>query len=340
MRYPEFIKENDEIGFVSPSFGCAIEPYKSAFENALKNFEKLGFKTNVGPNCYKSDGIGISTSPDKCGEEFMDYYLDESTNCLISCGGGELMCESIDNVDFEKIREGRPKWFMGYSDNTNMTFLLATLCDVAAVYGPCAATFGMKPWHKSLYDAMDVLSGKKTRMTNYHKWEKESLKSPENPLAPYNVTEETELKVFPGNEANMSGRLLGGCLDCLSNLVGTKYDKVKEFNEKYAEDGVIWFLEACDLNVLAIRRAIWQLDSSGWFSHAKGFIIGRPYAFGQEIMGLNQYDAVMGVIGKYNVPVIMDADVGHLAPMMPLVTGSFAKVVCDKNSLSIEMDYR
>ena len=340
MRYPEFIKENDEIGFVSPSFGCAIEPYKSAFENALKNFEKLGFKTNVGPNCYKSDGIGISTSPDKCGEEFMDYYLDESTNCLISCGGGELMCESIDNVDFEKIREGRPKWFMGYSDNTNMTFLLATLCDVAAVYGPCAATFGMKPWHKSLYDAMDVLSGKKTRMTNYHKWEKESLKSPENPLAPYNVTEETELKVFPENEANMSGRLLGGCLDCLSNLVGTKYDKVKEFNEKYAEDGVIWFLEACDLNVLAIRRAIWQLDSSGWFSHAKGFIIGRPYAFGQEIMGLNQYDAVMGVIGKYNVPVIMDADVGHLAPMMPLVTGSFAKGVCDKNSLSIEMDYR
>lgn len=339
MRYPDFIKENDEIGFVSPSFGCAIEPYKSAFDAALKNFERLGYRTNVGPNCYKTDGIGISTSPDKCGTEFTEYYLSEKNSCLISCGGGELMCESIDYVDFDKIREGRPKWFIGYSDNTNMTFLLATLCDVASLYGPCASTFGMSPWHKSLYDAMDILSGKKKRVTNYHKWEKDSLKSPENPFAPYNVTEETELKVFPGETAKMTGRLLGGCLDCLSNLVGTKYDRVKEFAEKYGDDGIIWFLEACDLNVMSIRRAMWQLDRAGWFKNVKGFIIGRPYNFGQEIMGLDQYSAVMGVVSKYNVPVIMDADVGHLAPMMPLVTGSVADVVCEDNRLCIDMRY-
>ena len=32
MRYPEFIKAGDTIGFVAPSFGCAMEPYISAFE--------------------------------------------------------------------------------------------------------------------------------------------------------------------------------------------------------------------------------------------------------------------------------------------------------------------
>ena len=32
MRYPEFLKDNGSIGFVAPSFGCNIEPYKSALK--------------------------------------------------------------------------------------------------------------------------------------------------------------------------------------------------------------------------------------------------------------------------------------------------------------------
>lgn len=339
MRYPAFIKENDTIGFVSPSFGCATEPYKSAFDEACANFEKMGYKTDVGPNCHKTDGIGISTNPADCGRELMDYYTSDKNNCLISCGGGELMCETIDYVDFNVIKESEPKWFMGYSDNTNMTFLLTTLCDVAAVYGPCAATFGMRPWHPALNDALDVLAGMKTRLTNYPKWEKEGLKNEENPYAPYNATEETLIKSFPDEPVEMSGRLIGGCLDCLVNLAGTKYDRVSEFADKYAADGIIWFLEACDLNVMSIRRAMWKLDRSGWFKNVKGFIIGRPYVHGQEMMGLDQYEAVMGIIEKYNVPVIMDADIGHLPPMMPLVTGSVAKVMSANGSLQVEMRY-
>ena len=45
MRYPEFLKDNGSIGFVAPSFGCNIEPYKSAFDNALKKFKGMGYKT-------------------------------------------------------------------------------------------------------------------------------------------------------------------------------------------------------------------------------------------------------------------------------------------------------
>lgn len=339
MRYPEFLKENDTIGFVSPSFGCAIEPYKSAFGEACANFEKMGYRIDVGPNCYKTDGIGISTNPADCGSELMDYYTSDNNNCLISCGGGELMCETMDYVDFDRIKISKPKWYMGYSDNTNMTFLLTTLCDVAAVYGPCAATFGMKPWHPALNDAMDVLAGRKMKLTNYPKWEKEGLKNEENPYAPYNVTEDTVIKTFPDKDIEMSGRLVGGCLDCLVNLAGTKYDKVSEFADKYADDGIIWFLEACDLNVMSIRRAMWKLDRSDWFKNVRGFIIGRPYVHGQEMMGLDQYEAVMGIIGKYNVPVIMDADIGHLPPMMPLVTGAVANVTASTGSLEVEMKY-
>ena len=340
MRYPKFLEKNGTIGFVSPSFGCAIEPYKTAFASALKKFENLGYKINVGPNAHKCDGIGISTNPADCGKEFMDYYMSKDNDSLISCGGGELMCETIDCIDFDKIKEADPKWFMGYSDNTNLTFLLATICDVAAIYGPCAATFGMEPWHDAIKDALDVMTGDTTVLSSYDKWEREAIKDETNPLAPYNVTEENVMKAFPQGNVNMQGRLLGGCLDCLSNLAGTKYDKVAEFNEKYKEDGVIWFIESCDLSVMDMRRVMWKLDRAGWFKYTKGFIIGRPYRYGEEFMGLDQYSAILGVIEKYNVPVIMDADIGHLPPMMPLVTGSLATVTYEDNSLRVNMEYK
>lgn len=338
MRIPEFLKENGSIGFVAPSFGCNIEPYKSAFDNAQKKFARMGYKIVLGPNCYEGSGIGISNTPEKCGDELNDFIINSKSDVIISCGGGELMCETLDFVDFDNISKAKPIWYMGFSDNTNMTFLLPVLCDTAAIYAPCAPAFGMREWHQSVEDAFGVLTGKKSTVSGYDKWERESLKTEENPLEPYNLTEPRILKSFNcDNEVSFAGRLIGGCLDCLSNLVGTRFDKVREFNNKYKEDGIIWFFEACDLNVMGIRRALWQLKNAGWFENLKGFMVGRPLCFGENFLGLDQYEAVTGVLGEFGVPVIMDLDIGHLSPMMPLVVGSYADIRVNGNDISVSM---
>ena len=88
---------------------------------------------------------------------------------------------------------------------------------------------------------------------------------------------------------------------------------------------------------MSIRRTIWNLDHSGWFQYVRGFIIGRPLVFGQEMMGLDQYRAVLDIVEKYHVPVIMDVDIGHLPPMMPLICGSMAKVKAKGNEMEVEM---
>lgn len=348
MRYPQDLQANGTIGFPAPSFGCATEPYKSAFDNALNKWQKLGYQTLPGENAYLSCGVGISNTPKRCAAELMEMYLSHDTDCLISCGGGELMCEILDYVDFEKLKEATPKWYLGYSDNTNFTYLLTTLCDVASIYGPCAGTYGMEPWHESLTDTYELLNGKKRTVGSYALWERESLKDAENPLVPYNVTETNLLKLYHNERLmdgtagvclSMTGRLLGGCMDCLVNLLGTSYDKTAEFCEKYKDDGIIWFLEACDINVFSTRRAMWQMEHAGWFQHVKGFMFGRPRN-GEEMMGLDAYQAVLEVAGKYNVPVLMDLDIGHVAPMMPLVTGSIATVTVEGNSVEVQMEYR
>lgn len=374
MRYPKFLKEGGTIGFVAPSFGCNIEPYRTAFEHAQKKFREAGYRMALGPNCYEGSGIGISNTPRLCGEELNEYYCSGENDVLISCGGGELMCEDLDYVDFARLREAEPKWYMGFSDNTNMTFLLPTLCDVAAVYGPCASAFGMEPWHPAVGDALELLKGRKLTMNGYDGWEKESGKDEAHPLAPYRITEPRVLRCFAGSapdaaeggeagterkragetdggenakqdrtaleltdHAEMEGILLGGCMDCLVTLLGTCYDRVEAFNARYGGEGIIWFLESCDLNVMAIRRAIWQMEHAGWFRKAKGFLIGRPLCFGQELMGMDQYEAVCGPLRKYGVPIVMDVDLGHLPPMMPLICGSRAKVTVRGNDISVRM---
>ena len=352
MKYPEFLKENGTIGFVAPSFGCVIEPYHSAFKNALRRWEEMGYGTHLGPNCYASDGIGISNEESLCGKEINDWYCSKENDALIACGGGELMCEVVPYMDFEKMKQAGPKWYMGFSDNTNFTFLSTIMLDTAAIYGPCAASFGMEPWHQSVQDAWDLLCGKTDTIKGYGLWEREGLKDEENPLLPYNCTEPTILKKYLCENGKatlvedetqvieLEGRLIGGCMDILQMYPGTPYDKVAEFNEKYKEDGIIWFMEACDLNLMAIRRAIWQLKEAGWLKHLKGFLIGRPLCFGEEAFGIDQYRAVTDLLAEYNVPIIMDLDLGHFAPSMPIICGSTAKITVEGNIPTITYTYK
>ena len=322
MRYPAFLSEGQTIGFVAPSFGAAAEPYHSAFLNAVKKLEALGYHAKLGPNVFSDTGIGISASPQACGKELESFYLSSENQILLSVGGGELMCEDLDYIDFEKIRQAPPKWYIGYSDNTHFTFLLTTLADTAAIYGPCAGDFGMEPWHPSVSDALNLLTGKNLTVHGYEKYELVSLKDAEHPYAAINATEPTRIQSFFWDGAPISGRTVGGCMDVLVNILGTKYDRVTDFSDKYQKDGIIWFLEACDLSVFAIRRAMWQMAHADWFRHVKAFVIGRPL-LGEPVMNLDRYDAVLGIAESYHVPVIMDCDIGHIDPMMPLISGGF-----------------
>ena len=128
-------------------------------------------------------------------------------------------------------------------------------------------------------------------------------------------------------------------MDCLVNLIGTGFDKAAQFQERYASDGFIWFLEACDLNVYAIRRAIWEMQHAGWFRHVKGFLFGRPLN-GEEAFGLDHFRAVTDLLAQYKVPVLMDLDIGHLPPMMPIITGAMADVFCRGQEFELKMSLK
>ena len=375
MRYPDFLQNSGRIGFIAPSFGCAEGAYKWRFDKALGNLQNLGYKTVLGPNAYAAEGIGISNTPQKCAKEANDFLINDKSDVVISCGGGELMCEILPYVDFEGIKKAEPKWFLGYSDNTNLTFLLNTLCDTASIYGPCAGNymsrdsfieayrFIMSKAQKSqeevdeladtMYqmsgEALDLLTGRKLSFGNFNKWYDEykiTSSCVGETIAEFADFTAHDHKHFlyegvtAACEVRFEGRIIGGCLDCLTNLVGTKFDRVCDFAKRYKDDGIIWFLESCDLNVMSQARSYWSLENAGWFENVKGFLIGRPLQFDDTFGEFDHYTAAVRALSKYNVPIILDADIGHLSPQMPIMSGAFAKVFADKENMTITYEMR
>lgn len=347
MKYPKFLSDIGTIGFAAPSFGCNVEPYKSRLISAVSRFKKWGHPVMLGPNCFLGEGIGISNTPDKCGRELTDLYCSRDNDILLSCGGGELMCETIDFVDWERVGKAAPKWYCGYSDNTNFTFLLTTLCDTASVYGANGPSFGAEPAHESILDTYAFLRGEKMAFENYPVYEgrDDSLISEDNPLAPLHTIRPFQPLFFDekGNRTDTwkaGGRLLGGCIDILTNIRGTAYDKVSEFAERYREDGILWFFEDCELNPMAIRRTLWAMKHTGWFRHVKGFLIGRPMNEGEEYCGLGHEEAVVGTLKELGVPIAYGLDFGHLPPHMPIVCGAVAEAEGSGQSFRITYDFR
>lgn len=339
MRYPHALPDGGTLGFIAPSFGAYIEPYHTDFLRALEVFHGLGYRTWLGPNVFKGDGIGISTTPPACGAELMAAMTDPALDAVITTGGGEMMCEILPYLDFDALKAAPPKWYMGYSDNTNYTFLSATLMDTAAIYGPCAPSFGMEPRHQSLEDALALLRGEKLSFTGYGRWERNSLHDAEHPCVPYNLTERTRYTLEPERrKLTLRGRLLGGCMDILLGLVGTPWDRVRDFNARYKKDGVLWFLESCDLRPFDMRRVLWHLREAGWFEAASGFVIGRPLHFEEEQFGLNRFGAVLDILRPLGKPIVLDADFGHLPPSLPLITGAKATVTASKTKLTVTQE--
>ena len=333
MRQAEFLDYGATIEMIAPSFGVTTEPYFTRYEASKRNLERLGFQIKEGENVHSDTGIFSSNTPTKRAAEFINAYTDSSVDAIFSVGGGELMVDILPYIPFRKLKKVPPKWFVGYSDNTNLIFPLTTLCDVVSIYGPCATTFYEKPLLYSERDTMKMLFGEK-HFSGYQFYGKETNDG-NHPFQRYSLDIRKKIKAINYSEP-FQGTLVGGCLDCLLTLCGTKYDKVTQFKKKHTE-GLVWFLEACDLDLLSIRRGLFQLDQAGWFDNAKGFIIGRPLAISEKTEGIDHFSAVTDILSSKQVPILMDVDFGHLPPMMPIKSGAECRISFQKGN--IRMDY-
>lgn len=315
MRYPDF-KNNKTIYLASPSMGCATSYYKPRLKKAISNLKDYGFDIKEGPYIW-NEGL-LSSTPKNLGDEINCAFKNE--NLILSVGGGELMIKILDYIDFRNIE---PRWFMGYSDNTNLSFLLPTICDIASIYGSCAPEFGSNNLIDYNIDHLKLIKGEKFKFNGYPLYEIESLKSEDNPYENLNLTEKSIISAYPKNVKEIHGRFIGGCIDVLSCILGTKYDNMKVFNEKYSD--IIFFFETCDMTPLEVSRRLIQMKNASWFDNTKGIVFGRP-VIKDDAFGNNYKDLIIDALSDLNIPLIFDLDIGHVKPQIPVIVGSVATI--------------
>lgn len=337
MQYPKWIKPGDKIGVTATSEGNGDELHIKKLDSAKMQFKDKGYFVEETSNVRKNYK-GRSSTKETRAKEFMNLIQNPDIKAIITARGGEFLLEILPYIDFPKIKEN-PKWIQGYSDTTGLNFCITTICDIPTLYAENFNTFAMKPWHESLENNLKILEGKVINQKSFAKYQ-EGWQEEVTGQEPYMLSKDVEWKnARKEPEIRIRGRVLGGCLDILISLVGTKYDNVNNFCNKYDTDGIIWFFDNCELTSENVLRGLWQLKEASWFSNARGFIFGRTMTRKSSV-NISFEESVMEILEDLKVPIIFEADIGHVAPQMTLINGAIADIKSKKGKGEILFDVR
>lgn len=321
MIYPKFLKENSNIGITAPSAGI--------YDNHCFDLSLEKFKNNKW-NITETENVrvpkDVSSSSEERAKQFLELEKDDKIDAIICATGGDFLTDILPFIDLDSIKE---KWVMGSSDPTNLLYLITTVKDIATIYGHNAGSFESKELFKSQEIALEFLKGNLVTQKSYDYYE---INHDGRVDGNYNLEEKVEWKTING-PVDIKGRLIGGCIDSLRYLPGTKYDYTKNFLNRYKNDKIIWYFDIFNLTAEDFYLSLFQLKEAGWFENIEGVIVGRVL-FPNSYTSMT-YEKALKEIFK-DIPIILDADIGHVAPKMTLINGSIVEIKSNNGKGSIQ----
>lgn len=335
MIYPKFLKPGDTIGICAPSKG--IDPEDLGFDRSINHIKEEGY------NIVETQNVRTGKSPSSDAitraKEFNELMKRDDIDFIYSASGGDFLMEVLPYIDEETIKEkianGNTKWFAGYSDPTSLLYYLTTKFDIATLYGTNAGSFDQTDLHESYKNALSIIKGSIPIQNSFPKYQKLTLEEFIANQGNGFILNTDVNWITPNGDMDIEGRLIGGCIDCFVFFQGTRFDHTKEFIEKYKDDGIIWYFDNFALSVEDLYAELWTLREAGWFKYAKGFVFGRTL-FESTREGRNYVDEIKRALGD-DVPIVVDADLGHVHPSFSLINGSIAHFKAKDGKGSLEM---
>lgn len=324
MKYPKNPQKNSKIGVVALSAG--VGKYIEEYKKSINNLEKHGF--GIIETGSVRNNSEISADPITRAKELDRLIMDEDVEMIMNATGGDFLIEILPYVNYENIKNN-PKFIMGSSDAASILYIITTALDIATIYGFNASSFDQENIHESELNSFEIIKGNLIKQNSFDLYEKE--KKDRN--ISYNLTEKVYWETLNG-DVDVTGRIIGGCLECLRDIIGTRFDKTKDFIEKYKEDGIIWYFDVFSSPTEDFYRCLLQMKEAGWFNYVKGIIVGRvKYPGG--FTNLTYQEALKKVFKE--TPIIFNADIGHVVPKMTIINGSIAHITSSNGCGSIEL---
>ncbi len=308
---PPALTYGSTIGIVAPASGVS----RSEWRDAVATLHGLGF--TVKTSKYLDRGFGYLAAEDKIrAEEFMAFVRDPEVDCIMAIRGGYGVMRILPLLDFAEIR-ANPKVIIGYSDITALVNPVFQLSGLIAFHGPVAT---------SSFDNYTLQSFEKTVM---------------NPTPAGEFTESDEYSGAVFSEARATtivpgkatGRLVGGNLSLVSDLMGTPYEIDME--------GKLLFLEEIAEEPYRVDRMMTQLALSGQLGKCAGVVLGRfrkceaPRRSGSFNVSLSLEQVLRGILEPLKIPTVYGLSIGHITSKLTVPVGGLATLDADKKTLTI-----
>lgn len=304
MKTPKFIEKGDVIGYSAMSNGITDSKKIILLDESkkiLKDYEAIEDEYT------RCSFKGESANALLRSKELNKLIKNKDVSLIISITDGNFLNEILDYSRFNAFKNN-PKWIQGQSDSTILLYYLTTRYDTKTVYSFNSNSLA-RCTEEEIRNNLDILSGIKLVQNDYSNgW------------------------IYEEN-IDFKGRIIGGCLECLIDLIGTKYDFTKRFINKYKDDRIIWYFDIDYMSNENLRRNLWHLKNAGWFKYTDLIIFGRLEENSYE--GISEKEAIEKALSGTNIKYITNFDLGHTFPRITIVNGSLVRVKCDDKNRSI-----
>ncbi|AEE44778.1 S66 family peptidase [Cellulomonas fimi] len=328
IRYPRALGDGDVVAVPSPSAG--VEPrHRARLDVAVEAVRAHGWDVRLGPLV---GGVGIASgSPRDRADELTGFLTDPAVRAVVPPWGGEIALDLLPLLDWDALAAD-PTWFVGYSDVATLLLPLTLRTGVATLHGqnlmdtPYRVPAPLLPWTTVVTAEPGAVltqgAAERVRETGFDDYADDPHVAQYTLDAPGGWT-----RVDAEGDVEVTGRLVGGCLETVSHLAGTPYGDVAAFADAHAPEGLVVYLEAAAADSADVTRRLLGLRYAGWFDRANAVLLGRTR--GARTPGWTQHDAARHALGDLGVPVLADVDCGHVPPHLSLVNGALATVTHD-----------
>ena len=272
----------------------------------------------------------VSAPAEQRAAELMRMLLDPRIRAVIPPWGGETAIDLIPHLDFDALANAKPTWLVGYSDISTLLSPITLRAGMATLHG---SNLLDTPYDvpESLISWMEIASLPEGstfrqespgvyRVNDWDDWHND----PDVTENSWNGAGTWQRLDHGHDPVDVSGRLIGGCIETLVNLAGTPYLDTRPLRGT-DDQPLIVYVEASSVGATTICRHLHGMRLAGFFDGAQAILVGRTGA--PDSPSLTQTDAVLDALGMLGVPIIGNVECGHVPPQLPIVNGALGHLV-------------
>jgi muramoyltetrapeptide carboxypeptidase LdcA involved in peptidoglycan recycling len=291
-------------------------------ERGVQHLQSLGFQVKIAAHALNQHGA-VSDTPENRASDIHELFADAQVKAIVAAIGGDHSCHLLPLLDFDLMRKN-PKIFMGFSDITVLNVAIYQQTGLVTFNGPALLTdFAEYPcmFEYTERHMLQVLcEARPPGLIEPATWwteeqlewsKKEDLKRPRRGQA------------SPGwswlREGAAEGVLIGGCLESLEHLRGTRL--WPEW-----QDAILFFETSEDAPPPErVDSLLMDYENMGVLQKLRGMLVGRPMRY-SEAKKQQLRQVILERTRGYAFPVVADMDFGHTAPQLTLPVGCRARI--------------